>query len=56
MEFQQNEEPNDREPNHRRSRIRRSENISKQRQRTQPTQQAVKEPEGIESEFVLIAT
>ena len=35
MEFQQNEEPNDRQPNHGRSRIIRSEKIIRQRQRTQ---------------------
>ena len=53
MEFQQNEEPNDRQRNHGRSRIRQSEIIIRQRQRTQA---AEREPEGIESVFALIAT
>ena len=35
MEFRKNEEPNDRQPNHGRSRIRRSEKIIRQPQRTQ---------------------
>ena len=40
MEFQQNEEPNDRQPNHERSRIRVSEQIIRQRQRTQAAERA----------------
>ena len=40
MKFQQNEEPNSRQPNHGRSRIRRSEKIIRKRQRTQAAERA----------------
>ena len=40
MEYQQNKEPNDKHPNHGRSRIRLSEKIIRQRQRTQAAEGA----------------